>query len=488
MISAFAQKPARTDEMDNKQQNGAKSQLEDLHVELVDHILRFLVTGDIASLRLTSCTMVKKATQPIFTSLFKRKEVLLSTESLEKMVGVTADGRLGCLLQHCTITGIAIATTLNTPTPNTTTRDLQLLTQAFRNLKKYSPDGVLESICLRVTAREVDWRGKLVQPQTFKSQRTVWAAALETFDLVMEALRQSGLCVDELDIFDTLRGCSLDISHFMEKFNAPDLLRSLKRLRMSLGPTPAMQPWRIEEDAEYKVHNPSAVNHTGWRRQDSLLAVSQVLERTQNLQSLKVHWYSFNDVYNPKSLEPAESNDVSSPDSDKGTSLRECSLHGIWVPARHLLKFLQMTQVEQLTLAEISLLEGTYEPIFEYMSSPACSIRSYHLDDLRECTMAETYRNRVHFKNERGEPRAPLVSEDRGSRSLLRTGTAVKDPISYHAPGRPHTMLRPEVEQWAQRRELIFGGRYPEPGYDFISLNLPRDHGQGGSSSSSNRV
>lgn len=484
MLSEVTQEPARTDGEGIKPQNGAKSHLEDLHVELVDHILRCLNICDIASLRLTSRAMAKKATQPTFTSIFKHKEIILSTESLENMARVTAEGRIGCLLEHCTIEGIATSTTVKSAVQNTTTRHLQLLTQAFRNIKQYSPDGKLISICLRVTALEKDFRGKFFKPRSFRSQTAVQAAASGTFKLVMEALRQSELCIEELDIYYSLRGCSLGIEDFMTNFTPPNVLGSLKRLSVSLCATQIVQQWRIDEEAENKAHVQVPGRHRRWRPHEALLAISHVLRKTQSLESLKAHWYLFGETNEPELFDPG-SKEVIARDSDKAINLKECSLHGIWVPANELLQFLQATQLERLTLTDINLLRGTYEPVFEYLTSPACSIKSYHLDDLDQFPNALSHQPLVHFTNVSGEPQLPFLNENVGPSTLIRTGRAAKQPISYHIP-QLRLPISAAAVRWSQKRQQMYGGRMTYLSYDFISLNSPEGEAQVDSSSSSN--
>jgi len=112
-----------------------KSHLETLPIELIEHIVIFLLLDDIASLRLTSRAMEDKASQGSFATFFKHKDVeLTATTTLQDMVRLTSHGRLGCLLEHCTITGIVRSDT--TAADEVAVQDLRTpLSEAFRNLK-----------------------------------------------------------------------------------------------------------------------------------------------------------------------------------------------------------------------------------------------------------------------------------------------------------------------------------------------------------------
>ncbi|KAA6406842.1 MAG: hypothetical protein FRX48_09340 [Lasallia pustulata] len=110
--------------------------------------------------------MENKASQRSLTALFKHKNVELTTRTLEEMVRVTSQGRLGCLLQHCTIIGIVRN---ETTAADEGTEHLRLLAEAFRNLKQRSPKGGLASLCLRVAARIEGANGEVTEPDNFRS-------------------------------------------------------------------------------------------------------------------------------------------------------------------------------------------------------------------------------------------------------------------------------------------------------------------------------
>src|SRR5437762_13540534 len=108
--------------------------------------------------------------------------------TLQDLVQVTGQGRWGCLLRHCTITGI-IRT--ETTAQDESTEHVRLLAEAFRNLKQWSPEAGLASLCLRVAVRIEVAEGVLAEPLDFASWRVVWDAAPRTFNVTFAALHTS---------------------------------------------------------------------------------------------------------------------------------------------------------------------------------------------------------------------------------------------------------------------------------------------------------
>ncbi|KAI1639380.1 hypothetical protein F4809DRAFT_638639 [Biscogniauxia mediterranea] len=179
------------------QQHTMKASLETLPIELVECIVTLLDLRDIASLRLTSCSIESKASQGHFAALFHRREFALNRSTLQKMVQMTSQGRPGCLLQHCTISGVV-------GTDGTAGSEfdehVRLLTEAFRNLKQLSPRGGLASLRL-----DVDVRGRNPRDvfwiRDFRLWTDICTMALHTFNLTMKALNESQLPVGELNLF-----------------------------------------------------------------------------------------------------------------------------------------------------------------------------------------------------------------------------------------------------------------------------------------------
>lgn len=434
-----------------------ESPLEALQIELIEHIVTFLELCDIASLRLTSGAMENKASQGSLTALFKHKNVELTTKTLDEMVRVTSQGRLGCLLQHCTITGIVRN---ETAAADEGTEHVRLLAKAFRNLKQRSKKGGLGSLCLRVAARMEGADGELIEPDNFRSWRAVWDVALRTFKVTMAALNESQLPVDEhLNIFGSLRGCSLACDAFLafaQQFTSMHVFGSLKRLTVSLS---APHKAATEHQSE------AAVIETGAQAQSRhsnliLQGIMQVSRIMPALERLELHWYNLGDSMSTSPVPSATRPESST--SSAFTCLKECSLHGIYVSESHLLQFLQAVQPATLTLTNVRLVSGTYASIFKYMAGPDSPVTYYHLDDIREGNAL------VHF-DVPGSSKFRYRGGNVGPNSLTRQTSHMKEAIHYQfASGRP--LGSGERMRWLKSKAREFGP--PEDGvYDFIELN-----------------
>lgn len=383
-----------------------ESYLEALPIELIGHIMSFLDLRNIAPLRLTSCNMENKTFRAGFSTFFNNKDVKLTTSTLHEMVHITSQSRLGCLLQHCTITGIVRD---ETTVPHISAECMSPLTEAFRNLKQHSTKGGLKSLCLRVAARIEDADGDLVEPDSFHSWQPVWAVAVHTFNVVMAALDGSHLVVHEhLDIFGSLRGCSLPSDVFMARnFASMNAFRALKKLTVSLS-APRETTSKYTEESQSEL----------------LLDMMQMSRNMPEMAFLNLHWYRL--IYT--GYEPILSNlpPVYGEMYTKSAPLclKECTLRGIHVYESDLLGFLEAVCPRDLTLENVTLLSGTFASVFRYLSDPDSVVASYHLDDIKE------RRCLVHF-DVPGNPKFRYMRGNVGPSTLTRSAGHVKETINY---------------------------------------------------------
>lgn len=474
-----------------------KSSLQALPIELIECIVTLLELRDVSSLRLTCGTLEDKASQGSFIEYFKRKNVELTTRTLEDMVRVTNPGRrLGCFLQHCTITGIARGyheTTTRTTSMTRATRAMtlgladkgptehhhlqRLLTEAFRNLKQHHGlKGGLASLCFRVTARihgVVDGELTTTKPDKFRSWRAVWEAARQTFNVAMAALYESQLPVDEhLDVFGSLNGCSLACDTFLavaQESAARHVSASLRRLSVSLSAPPLPPKPRIsyygfeEEEVVIDTEVPTQSSGSHLILQD----IMEVFRIMPNLESFKFHWYHLGDHASTSpatsSATPWETNVSSAP----MTGLKECSLHGVHMSESHLLQLLEAVHPTSLTLTNIRLMSGTYHSIFKYLADPDTPVTHTYLDDIRVGS------DLVHFEIP-GNSKFRYLRDDPGPSTLTRQGrhNVKGEPIRYRlAHGR--ALGSGQRYSWVRAKAQEFGP--PERcGYDFVDLNLQK--------------
>ncbi|MCJ1386469.1 hypothetical protein MMC17_009595 [Xylographa soralifera] len=444
-----------------------KSHLETLPIVLVEHIVTYLGLSDIASLRLTSRIMENKASQWSFTACFKHKDVELTTRTLQDMVRLTSQGRLGCLLQHCTLTGI-VRNEASADDDGNPEHLRSLLVEAFRNLKRRSPKGVLASLRLRVAARVERADGELSEPKDFRDWRAVWGSALRTFDVTMAALSDSQLFVDEhLNVFGNLKGCSLACGAFLafaQKSASKHVFGSLKKLTVSLSAPPKAT---MEQQSEAAVTEPEAQaqsSHSNLILHDIMM----VLHSMPKVESLDLHWYNLGDTTSTPPVSSAAHQGNST--SRAPSHLKECSLRGIYVSENDLLQFLKAVHPTIVTLTDIHLISGTYAVILKYLTDPDSPVTCYYLDDIREGNT-----KLVHFEVP-GSSKFRYRGGDVGPSSLTRQASHVNEPIHYRLqPGRP--LGAGERMRWLKSKAHGFGP--PDGHYDFIELNsekLPARH------------
>ncbi|KAI1775413.1 hypothetical protein F4818DRAFT_48670 [Hypoxylon cercidicola] len=439
-----------------------KPSLEALPVELVAHIGTLLDLQDIASLRLTNRNIGSKLHLAKF---FAQKNVDLALTPLEDMARMTRQDRLGRLLQHCTITGVAEGDGSNTPIDN----QVRLLTEAFSNLKQHSPRGRLASLCLRVSIRGQYFDDHTPVPDTFRLRKEIWAAALQTFNVTMIALHESQLPVDEyLDIFGGILGCSLMCDAFFSLtrlFTSVPVFRSLKTLKVNLS-SPYMdleeEYMDLEEgymDTEERYmdpeeRTPDAAADIPERSSQSvhvtpilqgLLEMSSIMPK---LETLNIHWYNLG---NDSST--AQTNHTSHVENNSSRShfgdLNRCCLRGVYVSESDLLEFVKAVHPADLTMTDIHLVSGTYASIFEYLSSSDSPVTHYHLDDIHERNCL------VHFDGP-GKSKFRYLGVTMGPSTLARHSDGVKRPIHYRITS-TRALGSGERMRWWKCKVLEFG-------------------------------
>lgn len=451
------------------------SLLEALPIELIEHIVTRLEFSDIASLRLTSRTIEAKASNGCFNSFLKHKKIELTTKTLQLFVQATEQGQRGWLLRHCTITGIARS---DTTAHEDSTEHERLLGKAFGNLKRWSPESSLASLSLRVAARVEDSKGELVEPGEFRSGREVWKATLHTFRVTMAALRESQLPVTEkLDVFGSIRGCSLACDAFLANFAPQSTLRrhsfgSPMRLIVSLSAPSKLDEAGTEHESESEsesegeitaaeLHAPPPAQES-WQARRILQEILHVLPTMPKLESLDLHWYTLRESNVSGPLVPPAMTLQERSTVSALPRLRECSLRGIHTSETDLVHFLSAIRPATVTLTNVRLISGTYGPVFQYLTSEDSPVTSYHLDDVYEGTKL------VHFE-------VPGTSKFRysgvimGPSTLSREGGHVKEAIPYRFSSR-RVMGSVERNRWRRIKAQEFGG--PDGGaYDFVKLN-----------------
>ncbi|KAI1452466.1 hypothetical protein F4805DRAFT_447374 [Annulohypoxylon moriforme] len=330
------------------------------------------------------------------------------------MVHITSQGHLGCLLQHCTITGVAGSDTSGTRNDD---EHIRLLSKAFSNLKQRSPKSGLASLCLRVSVRNRDSTSESYSPSLRKS---IWTTALRTFNVIMAALHESQLPVDEhLDIYGGVSRCSLTYDALLpltQRFTSMSIFSSLKKLTVSLS-SPFMDLEESTLDSATGIPEQSSQTTHGKLALQGLLDISSIMPKLENLD---VHWYNI--IAYDTSITPLN------PAVELGHSnfacLKTCRLSGVYIIESDLLDLVKAIHPAALTMTDVRLTLGTYSSIFEYMTLLNTPITYYHLDDLREGHAL------VHF-DVPGKAKFPYRGITMGPSTLTRQQDEVKDALRY---------------------------------------------------------
>lgn len=425
--------------------------LEDLPIELVEHLVKLLELSDFASLRLT-CRLIENKSSEQFAKFFKEKNIKLTSKSLNKFVRILNKNSLGCHLQHCVLTGIATTKECTASVANLS----RLLAKAFQKLKQHSPDGGLTSLSLNIVAR-TNFKGEdLIRPDqvsiNVSAWRAIWDAAASTFRTAMTALEASQMSVGEhLDIFGNVTGCSLACDVFMAHaglLTSIEVFGSLKKLTLSLS-----APYSAFEDKVCSQQETMVCKNMGLLGQAQARCSRQVLQAImksspaiKELEELDLHWYNLQIYLNsdtiPENIAPLR-NDVTAP------RVKSCKLRGFFLSEMDLLQFIQATGPNALALREIYLNLGKFDAIFQHLNHPDSSIKSYHLDDLRQPLSL------VHFKCP-GTPKFDYFDGTVGPSTLTRHASDTKEPISYCLPpGRAKDDCR--RRRWLESRVVEFG-------------------------------
>lgn len=437
------------------------SLLEALQVEIVESIVSFLELRDIASLRLTCRTIEDKASNQSFASFFRDKDVKLTSPALQDFVLATGQGRLGCLLRHCTLTGVV---SNKKATASEIDDHSRLLTDAFRNLKNRSPEGGLTSLTLAV-AVDVGTDGRLVRPDDVRVRpawRKVWDVAACTFRETITALQESQMSMGEhLDIFGNVSGCSLTYDVFvahMGTLTSARVFGSLKTLTLSLSGR-----YRGLSEPQWEGSPQETTNSIRQtQRRDSaqvLRTVKQLSLVAPQLEDFDLHWYDLGrNISTSTPFNIAQEGDI---DTGLGAvHVKSCKLRGVFMSETGLLQFLQAACPATLTMSDIHLGPGTYTSILEYLNSQDSPTKSYHLDDLREGGSL------VHFSVP-GSSKFTYVNGRVGPSTLTRGECDARETVSYRLPpGRPKGS--PKLNRWRESKTRQFG---PPVGDGFADVN-----------------
>lgn len=431
--------------------------IDNLPVEILDHIQYHLPLPDVGALRLSCSAIAKKLCRTRYVHHFRNKSIDLSQTALQRFLQMMTDkSGVGCLLENCTIVGIAQLSVV----PAQETAQLQeLLTHCFSNLTQHLPDKCLASLTLQIKAGEYNQNGQFIESEAFYSSQAIWEAARRTFITVMAALHAAKLAVvHRFSVFMGEKGCSLAYSEFInfDTYVASNIsfqpFQSLKRFEASFS---VLNTSSGVEQLEAFVRHPTNILH------DIAQAISKAMP---TLEILHLHWYALGKVQVPFAAQ-----EVSSPieSSYSLKCLRECILRGFYIIETDLLGFLTAVQPEALSLAYVSMIVGDWSRILQYITNPYTSTTWFHLDDIfhKAFPLVSKGPGLVHF-NGPGAPKFQYRVREIWPSTL--SSHDVTDAIEYRIPS-GGALRSLQKNRWRRGNRAEYGpwnGRY-----DFIAQN-----------------
>ena len=450
------------------------SLLEDCPGDIIELMVRLLALKDICSLRQSSRTLAAKIKQGHhFESYFRSKHVDITSEALQAFVDQTQPAGLGCLIQDLVLVGVVNnteklkATLVNPEYCNANEQekvpqdllileerqiayrqlhesgmDVDLPTQALRNLASNSKTGKLLSLSLKV----VVYRENAVErqhPLAGGSWRLIWGSAIDTFRSALCSLAQSNLLIEKLSIFNDrhLQRCSI----FYDELESIDFknkglarsLASLKSLSVSFSnrhvscsekhaelfydPAEDMGSAAFNEERNIDDVKTEAANMNNY------MGLAKLLKLSSNIENLELQQY-FLDTEGHTLHDDLQIEQIlqRAAEMKQPPILKRMELRGLWVNEKGLLTFVRRTEVRKLMMYDVVMSSGTFRPVFDYCSSNFAGMEELFFSRLHEDRL------KVWFDEPANSEFSQLIGTSTGCRDgLLREGDQVKQQISY---------------------------------------------------------
>ncbi|KAL4861600.1 hypothetical protein BDV12DRAFT_179997 [Aspergillus spectabilis] len=469
--------------------------LESSPPEIIWSILRLLDLADVGNLRLTSRCLRSKATQGHFQSCLRSKRVKVTGPELESLATVTQRGWLGCEIHDLTLVGVVNntksleeAVRANPDDPRKTDleilqqrereylqllesgRVVHLLGKAFKSLAANSAIRKLRSLSLKVIVYVSNAKD---EPPPISggplTLRPIWQMAAETYQIVVSALQDSSLEIDNMYIFSGQQRCSIAGNELSTiDYRAEGLtktLHSLKSLSISVSEQilSLTLPDEAEDDSEYETTSEDEDRAFQEAFQDAMMKATDeanftglpnLIQACENLRSLELHYYRANWSGSLPRI-PSERffQRIAALDT-LPAKLEECSLRGLILDEENLLAFLRrLPLLRRFAMETVTLHSGSFRSILDHCTSDTSSNLEYlYLDELL------IQRDLVHFTGV-GEPRFHNLIGAHGGNTLKREGADVKKPIPYHLPdnGMLQTCDSPAKREWIQDQRREYG-------------------------------
>ncbi|KAJ9419091.1 hypothetical protein QL093DRAFT_2353941 [Fusarium oxysporum] len=448
--------------------------LESCPEPVVECIAQLLDFDDIRNLRLTCKSLALKSSQYRFRTFFRSKHVNVTVDALRTFAEGIQAGGLRCLIQYLYLVGIVKECESRKPRKENywqkeETRRMQvnLLSQAFNGLAKYSKNGSLRLLTLRVAivrnGEEMTLRadsGPLVP-----LQKSVWLCTMHTFDTVVSALAASSLRIDSLNIFsEPDMHCS---SLVCDQINAIDwndsgfakTLATLRSLSISLSTRVFAFRRALQEnkqDVGRSSKKDAAEVQAEAGDENDFVGLSGLLRLCNQLENLEIDYLripmGYSALVGHFYYETILQRIV---ELDRLPILKRCKFSGVSAKETDLLGFIQRTRVRELSLEKVILCTGTFRSTFDYCTSRAASMTKLHFDTLYETLYDRHYVEKMIFFAGGGKSRIGFPSASATER-LDREGESVRTSITYYIS--PRTPIDNSwIPEWGRFRRTENG-------------------------------
>ncbi|KAL4948284.1 hypothetical protein BDW69DRAFT_189415 [Aspergillus filifer] len=450
--------------------------------EIIDIILSFLNLSDICAFRLTSRHLAYKVcSAPSLGFHLQQRHVDITEHSLRALANATAKPyRLGCFIQDLVLVGVVNNTKLlaretrNQATDAKAQQDLavltkrqkgyetmrasgydvRLLSQIFRNLIARGRYRSLRSLSLAVVVYREDAQKRLA-PIEGGGWMPIWQAATDTFHTALAALAKSGILVQKLDIYNSLKRCSLACNEpsavDFESNALATSLASLETLAVSFsdrvinlyvedfGQTgDSADSW--DEDGETRELEDMEAEAC---HESTFTGIAGLVQHFQGLESLELHYYQLDKKGEEEVSRHPERFLQYIVMTASLPPLKRVVLRGFRVRSVDLLTFLSRLKrtLREVALQNLILLaDAKYRPILDYCTSEGAGLDRLYLDNLLEPEISDPAGNLdrdklVYFTGEPNQRPKFLWRQDlprHGSNTVDRIGAAqIRRPIPY---------------------------------------------------------
>ncbi|EMT74302.1 hypothetical protein NOF04DRAFT_11421 [Fusarium oxysporum II5] len=449
--------------------------LESCPEPVVECIVQLLDLDDICNLRLTCKSLALGSSHYRFRTFFRSKHIKLMVDALRTFAEGIQDGGLQSLIQHLYLVGIVDECESRKPgrqnywqnEETRRTQEVNLLSQAFNGLAKYSKNGSPRLLTLRVAIVRNGEETTLPADSgpSVPLQKSVWLRTMHTFDTVVSALAASSLRIDGLNIFSepdmpcsSLACDQINANEWNDSGFAKTLV-TLRPLAISLSTRVFAFPRALQEnkqDVGRSSKRDAAEVQAEAEDENDFVGLSRLLRLCNQLGNLEINYLripmGYSALVGHFYYETILQRIV---ELDRLPILKRCKFSGISAKETDLLGFIQRARGRELSLEKVILCTGTFRSTFDYCTSRAASMTKLHFDTLYETLYDRHYVEKTIFFAGGGKSRIGFPSASATER-LDREGESVRTSITYYIS--PRTPIdNPWIPEWGRFRRTENG-------------------------------